>query len=166
MRVGIALGSNIGDRLANFRAARKAIVDLAGVSGPVLSSSIYETEPVNCEPGAEKFFNAVLEIGYEGDPRDLLNDLKKIESSLGRLANHPRNVSRQIDIDLLYAGDAKIDNERLHVPHPRMHERRFVLAPLAEIRPGLVLPNQNEPVTELLENLRDSAAVVRLKDQW
>ena len=166
MRVGVALGSNIGDRLANFRAARKAIVDLAGVNGPILSSSVYETEPVDCEPGAEKFFNAALEIGYEGDPRNLLSDLKKIESSLGRPADHPRNVSRQIDIDLLYAGDAKIDNEQLHVPHPRMHERRFVLEPLAEIRPDLVLPNQTRTVAELLENLRDSAAVVRLKDQW
>jgi 2-amino-4-hydroxy-6-hydroxymethyldihydropteridine diphosphokinase len=166
MRVGIALGSNIGARLANFHAARKAIVDLAGVSGPSLSSSIYETEPVDCEPGAEKFFNAVVEIAYEGDPRNLLKELKKIEGSLGRPADHPRNVSRQIDIDLLYAGDRKIDNEHLHIPHPRMHLRRFVLEPLAEIRPDLLLPNQTQTVTQLIENLRDSAAVVRLKDQW
>jgi len=166
MRVGIALGSNIGARLANFQAARKAIVDLAGVSGPVLSSSIYETEPVDCEPGAEKFFNAVLEIAYEGDPRNLLKDLKKIEKSLGRPTDHPRNVSRQIDIDLLYAGDSKIDSEHLHVPHPRMHLRRFVLEPLAEIRPDLLLPNQTQTVAQLVKNLHDSAAVVRLKDQW
>jgi 2-amino-4-hydroxy-6-hydroxymethyldihydropteridine diphosphokinase len=136
------------------------------VSGPILSSSIYETEPVDCEPGAEKFFNAVLEIAYEGDPRNLLMELKKIERSLGRPADHPRNVSRQIDIDLLYAGDSKIENENLHVPHPRMHLRRFVLEPLAEIRPELLLPNQTQTVAQLVENLRDSAAVVRLKDQW
>jgi 2-amino-4-hydroxy-6-hydroxymethyldihydropteridine diphosphokinase len=166
MRVGIALGSNIGARLANFQAARKAIVDLAGVTGPILSSSIYETEPVDCEPGAEKFFNAVLDIPYEGDPRNLLMELKNIERSLGRPADHPRNVSRQIDIDLLYAGDRKIDNEHLHIPHPRMHLRRFVLEPLAEIRPDLLLPNQTQTVAQLIENLRDSAAVVRLKDQW
>lgn len=166
MRVGVALGSNIGDRLASFRAARKAIVDLTGVSAPILASSIYETEPVDCEPGAAKFFNAVLEFEYDGDPVVLLRKLKTIESSLGRPTDHPRNVSRQIDIDLLYAGDAKIDNEQLHVPHPRMHLRRFVLEPLAEIRPDLVLPNQTLTVAKLLENLRDSAAVVRLKDQW
>jgi 2-amino-4-hydroxy-6-hydroxymethyldihydropteridine diphosphokinase len=166
MRVGIALGSNIGARLANFQAARTAIVDLAGVSRPILSSSIYETEPVDCEPGAEKFFNAVLEIAYEGDPRNLLKDLKKIERSLGRPADHPRNVSRQIDIDLLYAGDSKIENERVHVPHPRMHLRSFVLEPLAEIRPELLLPNQTQTVAQLVKNLRDSAAVVRLRDQW
>src|SRR3979490_1826669 len=105
MRVGIALGSNIGARLANFHAARKAIVNLAGVRGPILSSSIYETEPVDCEPGAEKFFNGVMEIGYDNDPIDLLRKLKAIENSLGRPANHPRNISRKIDIDLLYAGD-------------------------------------------------------------
>ena len=99
MRVGIALGSNIGARLANFHAARKVIVNLAGVSGPILSSSIYETEPVDCEPGAAKFFNAVMEFEYDGDPSDLLKKLKAIETSLGRPANHPRNVSRKIDID-------------------------------------------------------------------
>ena len=71
MRTGVALGSNLGDRLANLRAARKAVVDLAGVEPPILSSAIYETEPVDCEPGAEKFLNAVLEFDYEGDPAGL-----------------------------------------------------------------------------------------------
>ena len=98
--------------------------------------------------------------------RGLLKELKKIESSLGRPEDHPRNVSRAIDIDLLYAGDTKIDDEQLHIPHPRMHERRFVLEPLAEIRPDLVLPNQTQTAAALLQNLRDSAGVVRLKDQW
>jgi 2-amino-4-hydroxy-6-hydroxymethyldihydropteridine diphosphokinase len=166
MRVGVALGSNIGDRLANLSAARKAIASLPGVSEPILSSSIYETEPVDCEPGAARFCNAVIEIGYEGDVRNLLKELKKIEGSLGRPEDHPRNISRKIDIDLLYAGDSMIDNEQLRVPHPRMHERRFVLEPLAEIRPDLVLPNQTQTVTELLGNLLDLAGVVRLKNQW
>ena len=166
MRVGLALGSNIGDRPVNLRAARKAIVDLAGISGPILSSSIYETEPVDCEPGAEKFFNAVMEIGYDNDPIDLLKKLKAIENSLGRPANHPRNISRKIDIDLLYAGDMIIDNEQLHIPHPRMHVRRFVLAPLAEIRPDLILPNQRKTVSELFAALDDPAEVVRAREQW
>lgn len=166
MRVGVALGSNIGDRLASFRAARKAIVDLNGVSAPVLSSSIYETEPVDCEPGAHKFFNAMMEFEYDGDPGDLLSKLKGIENSLGRPADHPRNVSREIDIDLLYAGEMEIDNEQMHVPHPRMHLRRFVLAPLAEIRPDLVLPKQTKTAGELLAGLDDPAEVVRLNEQW
>src|ERR1700680_950295 len=166
MRVGLALGSNIGDRPVNLRAARKAIVDLAGISGPILSSSIYETEPVDCEPGAEKFFNAVMEIGYDNDPIDLLKKLKAIENSLGRPANHPRNVSRKSDIDLLYAEEIIIDNEQLHIPHPRMHLRRFVLAPLAEIRPDLILPNQRKTVGELFAALDDPAEVVRAREQW
>ena len=72
MRTGVALGSNLGDRLGNLRAARKAILALPNVKPPVLSSVIYETEPVGCEPGAEKFLNAVVEFDYEGDPMQLL----------------------------------------------------------------------------------------------
>ena len=101
MRTGVALGSNLGDRLANLHAARKAIVDVAGVEPPILSSAIYETEPVNCEAGAERFLNAVLEFDYEGDPVNLLRKLTEIESVLGRPRDRARNVSRQIDLDLL-----------------------------------------------------------------
>lgn len=166
MRVGVALGSNLGDRLVHLRAARKAMVDLAGIQSPILFSSIYETEPVDCEPDANKFFNAVLEFDYTDDPRTLLKNLKTIESSLGRPGDHARNISRSIDIDLLYAGDMKIEDERLHLPHPRMHLRRFVLAPLTEIRPDLILPNQSKTVAQLLASLNDPAGVVQLKDQW
>jgi 2-amino-4-hydroxy-6-hydroxymethyldihydropteridine diphosphokinase len=166
MRVGIALGSNLGDRSINLLAARNKIVGLAGIQPPILFSSIYETEPVDCEPDANKFFNAVLEFDYAGDPQSLLRNLKAIENSLGRPGDHARNISRSIDIDLLYAADIKIDDERLHLPHPRMHLRRFVLAPLAEIRPDLILPNQTKAVAQLLANLNDPAGVVRLKDQW
>lgn len=167
MRAGLALGSNIGDRFENLRAARNAIVDLAQVSPPILASPIFETDAVDCEPGAEKFWNAVLEVEFEGeDPHDLLRALKEIEVSLGREANHPRNVSRKIDIDLLYAGDMEIENEQLHVPHPRLHLRRFVLEPLAEVRPDLVLPNQTKSAGQLLAELADPAGVVRLKEQW
>ena len=166
MRIGVALGSNLDDRLANFRAARKAFVGLTGVGQPFLASSIYETEPVDCEPGAHSFLNAAIEFDYDGDPGKLLKELKAIENSLGRPSTHARNVSRKIDIDLLYAGDMEIDNEQLHVPHPRMHLRRFVLEPLAEIRPDLVLPSQRQSVRKMLAALGDPAAVVRLNEQW
>src|SRR5205085_7158191 len=105
MRVGISLGANLGDRVANLDAARQAIVDLASVKPPVLSSPIYETEPVDCEPAASKFLNTVLEIEYDGDPSELLEQLVRVEESLGREREHARNVSRKIDIDLLYADD-------------------------------------------------------------
>jgi 2-amino-4-hydroxy-6-hydroxymethyldihydropteridine diphosphokinase len=166
MRTGIALGSNLGDRLANLSAARQAIVDLSGVSEPILASVIYETEPIGCEPGAGKFLNAVLEFEYEGDPIELLEELSGIEESLGRARDHARNVSRNIDIDLLYCGEKKVESEQLRLPHPRLHLRRFVLQPLADIRPELVLPNQNKSVRELLAQLDDSSKVVRSNEQW
>src|SRR6059058_6387529 len=113
MRTGVALGSNLGDRLGNLRAARKTILDLSNVKPPILSSAVYETEPVGCEPGARKFLNAVVEFEYEGDPSRLLEQLIQIEEALGRKRDHPQNVSRTFDIDLLYCGHQQIDNERL-----------------------------------------------------
>ena len=176
MRTAVALGSNLGDRLANLQAARQAIVDLANVGPPLRASAVYETEPVGCEPGAGKFLNAVLEFDYQGEPIALLEQLREIEQSLGRERSHPRppsqgygaasNVSRKIDLDLLYCGERKIDNERLKLPHPRLHLRRFVLEPLVEIRPELVLPNQTQSVRELLAQLADSAKVVLLLENW
>ena len=166
MRTGVALGSNLGDRLATLRAARKAIVDLADAEPPILSSAIYETEPVNCEPGAERFLNAVLEFDYEGDPVNLLRKLTEIESVFGRPRDRARNVSRQIDLDLLYVGEMKIDTAEVELPHPRMHSRRFVLQPLADIRPDLVLPRQANTVRELLARLDDSGTVVQLTKDW
>ena len=166
MRTGVALGSNLGDRLSNLRAARKAILQLPGVTPPILASAIYETEPIDCEPGAGKFLNAVLEFNYEGNPLELLKWLGELEQALGRLTDHPRSVSRKVDIDLLYFGTTKIDKKELQLPHPRMHLRRFVLQPLAEIRPDLVLPNQTKTVRELLAQLDESGKVVRHSSGW
>ena len=166
MRIGVALGSNLGDRLANLRAARKAITDLTGAKGFVLESPVYETGPVGCEPGAGKFLNAVLEIEYNGDPTDLLQKLIRIEESLGRDRNHARNVSRKIDIDLLYAGELNVENEQLQLPHPRLHLRKFVLQPLADFRPELILPNQTKTVRELLAQTRDSTKVTCFAEKW
>jgi 2-amino-4-hydroxy-6-hydroxymethyldihydropteridine diphosphokinase len=166
MRTAAALGSNLGDRLETLRAVRQRIGDLPEVRPPILSSAIYETEPIDCEPGAAKFLNAVVEFDYEGDPIHLLEQLLCIEESLGRKRDHPKNVSRTIDIDLLYCGDRQIENERLHLPHPRMHLRRFVLQPLADIRPGFVLPGQGKAVREVLTQLDESGEVVRLMKDW
>lgn len=161
MKAAAALGSNLGDRVQNLRAARQAIADLAGVGSPILSSQIYETDPVDCEPGAAQFLNAALEFDYSGDALELLKELKQIERDLGRPEKHARNVSRKIDIDLLYFGDRTINDEKLKIPHPRMHLRRFVLQPLAEIRPDLVLPGQTKTVRELLAQVADSGKVLR-----
>ena len=143
MRAGVALGSNLGDRLGNLNSARRQISSLANVRPPIFASAAYETEPVACEPGAPKFLNAVMEIGYAGEPEELLRQLRAIESSLGRPPAHARNVSRTVDLDLLYFGEVQVAGADLELPHPRMHERRFVLEPLAEIRPDLMLPAQS-----------------------
>jgi 2-amino-4-hydroxy-6-hydroxymethyldihydropteridine diphosphokinase len=165
MRIGIALGSNLGDRLANLRAARKAVVDLVGDKALVVSP-VYETDAIDCEPGAGKFLNAVLEIEYDGDPTELLEELIGVEESLGRNRNHSRNVSRKIDIDLLYADSLNVQNERLQLPHPRLHLRRFVLQPLTNIRPDLVLPYQTTTVRELLAQIQDSTKVICFSEKW
>src|SRR5207247_2498727 len=83
------LGSNLGDRLDNLRAARKAILGLSNVKPPILSSAIYETDPVDCELGANKFLNAVIEFEYEGGPASLVEELIRIEEALGRKRDQP-----------------------------------------------------------------------------
>ena len=166
MRTAVGLGSNLDDRLENLRAARQQICNLANIQPPILSSAIYETDPVDCEPGAPKFLNAVVEFGYNGDPLQLLKKLKGVEDALGRPREHARNVSRRIDIDLLYIGDMKINDGELELPHPRMHLRKFVLQPLADIRPELILPRQSKTVRELFAQLNDPCNVVRLTNDW
>ena len=166
MRAAIALGSNLGDRLENLRAARNAIVHLPGVTPPVLASAMYETEAVDCEPGAGEFLNAVIEFGYNGSATELLQTLLELEASLGRPPNHRRNVSRQLDIDLLYINDIRLVEGDLQLPHPRMHLRRFVLEPLADIRPELVLSGQAKSIGQLLASVDRSAKVIRLTTDW
>lgn len=166
MRAGIALGSNLGDRLGNLKAARERLSQAAGVHSPVLASAAYETEPIGCEPGAPRFLNAVLEIDYNGEPLALLRQLREIEAALGRPAAHLQNTSRTIDLDLLYFGETEISRNELQLPHPRMHERRFVLEPLGQIRPELVLPRRRETVAELLRRLPDAPPLVRIASEW
>jgi len=166
MRVGVALGSNLGERLANLRNARKDIAALHGALPPLRSSAIYETEPVGCEKGAKKFLNAVIEFGFEGEALDLLHQLAAIEKLWGRPGAHPKNVSRTIDLDLLYFGEMETETADLQLPHPRITEREFVLRPLADIRPDLVLPRQTESVGALLLRFTQATAVVRLDLEW
>jgi 2-amino-4-hydroxy-6-hydroxymethyldihydropteridine diphosphokinase len=166
MRTAVALGSNIGDRLENLRAARNAIFDLANAKAPALSSAVYETEPIGCEPGAGKFLNAVVEFEYADDPARLLDQLIQIEEALGRKPDHPKNVSRTIDIDLLYCGGQRINDERLQLPHPRLHLREFVLQPLADVRPDLILPGQKKDIEDLLAEVEQAGGVIRFAKEW
>ncbi len=166
MRAGVALGANLGDRVACLTKARADIFALPGIRPPLLSSSLYETEPVDCEPGALKFLNAVIEFGYEGPSFDLLHELQQIEYALGRPAGHEPNRSRTIDLDLLYHGARVADDAQLALPHPRLCFRAFVLQPLAEIRPNLILPGESKTVQQLAAELAPAPSVVRLPMQW
>ena len=165
MRTAVALGSNLGDRLENLQAARRQLLELDGCRRPILLLEI-QTEPVDCERDASKFLNAVVEFDYDGDPGQLLEQVARIEESLGRKRDHQKNVSRKIDIDVLYCGDRQIDNERLQVPHPRMHLRKFVLQPLTDIRPDLILPNQRKTIRQLLAASDESGDVVGVMNRW
>ena len=166
MRAGIALGSNLGDRLAHLRRARALVLASPGVSAPVVESRVYETEPVQSGPEAGAYLNAVIEVEYEGQPITLLDGLQRIEAQLGRPSKRPRNAPRTIDLDILYAGNLVLSNEEVVIPHPRLHLRRFVLAPLADIRPDLMLPGQHQPVAALLAGLNDPSAVELFTDHW
>jgi 2-amino-4-hydroxy-6-hydroxymethyldihydropteridine diphosphokinase len=166
MRTGIGLGSNIGDRLATLRAARDAILTQPGVLPPIVLAPVFESEAVDCEPGTPPFLNTVMEFEYNGHPVTLLDALRGIEVSLGRPSKHPRNVSRSIDLDILYVGNLSLHNEEIVIPHPRLPLRRFVLAPLAAIRPDLVLPGRGESVSASLAGLPDDGAMRHWAESW
>lgn len=156
MKAGIALGSNVGDRLANLRAARDRLFGLhQGTAEAFLISPIYETEPVDCEPGTAAFFNAVIELETSLHPLDLLDAAQAIERELGRPDRRPKNAPRTIDVDLLYGEGVEIENERLSLPHPRMQERWFVLQPLSHLRD--TLPGTSGPSGDISRLIRHLA---------
>jgi 2-amino-4-hydroxy-6-hydroxymethyldihydropteridine diphosphokinase len=141
----IGLGSNLGDREGNLRAA---LVRLAGL-GEVRASSFRETDPVGVTD-QPRFLNAAAELSTQLRARDLLEALLGIERDLGRdRSREERWGPRTLDLDLLLYGDEVIDEPGLTVPHPRLAERLFVLEPLHELAPALVLPD-GTPVGDLL----------------
>lgn len=166
MRAGIAFGSNLGDSLGLLRQARACLAASPLLGPPFLASRLYRTSPVDCPPGSGSFLNAVLEAELTGDPAALLAELRACEQRLGRSRHGERNAPRTIDLDLLYAGDCEILAGGLILPHPRIARRRFVLAPLAEIRPGLILPGRKETIAQLLEKLPPGDSAEPLDAPW
>ena len=132
----IGLGANLGDCEAALQEAVRALAALPGTRVLRLSS-LYRSAPIDA--GGPDYYNAVAEIATPLEPLALLDALQAIEHQAGRERPY-RNAPRTLDLDLLRFGDARIDHPRLTVPHPRMHERAFVLRPLAEVAPGLVAP--------------------------
>jgi 2-amino-4-hydroxy-6-hydroxymethyldihydropteridine diphosphokinase len=162
--VGLALGSNQGDRQAELDAGISFLRSL-DFRNQVCPSAPFETAPVDCPPGSPPFLNAVAEIELDPEvmpPRDLLRRLQAFEWERGRLSVRDLNAPRPLDLDILYYGNLELSESGLTIPHPRAAERRFVLEPLAQIRPDLILPGQKQTVRELLRQFQNQGRPTHL----
>lgn len=152
----IGVGSNMGNRALQCEEAVSRLGRLPTTT-IIRRSSLYETEPV-CETPQNWFINCVVEIETLLEPREFLDACLEIEKMMGRQRDTPQGP-RTIDLDILFYDDLVLSEEGLTIPHPRLHERRFVLEPLAEIAPHLKHPVLNKTVSELLSTLADPHTV-------
>jgi 2-amino-4-hydroxy-6-hydroxymethyldihydropteridine diphosphokinase len=154
--VFLGIGTNMGSRESNLDHAVEMVEEYIG---PVVkSSSVYETEPWGFTAKGE-FLNIVIKVQTELDPQILLDKIMNIEKLLGRVRKKKRYSSRIIDIDILLCDDIIVHEPDLKIPHPLMHERKFVLVPLCEIAPDLIHPVLKRSFSSLLEICEDTTAV-------
>lgn len=149
-RVYLGVGSNLGERELNLEKA-KALASAIPHTRFLRSSRVIETDPVGVDPSHGKYLNAVWELETELPPQKLKEALQRIEGTLGRKRGI-LSTPREIDLDILFYGDQRVDEGDLKIPHPRLHERAFVLVPLAELAPELVHPQLKRSVRELRES--------------
>jgi 2-amino-4-hydroxy-6-hydroxymethyldihydropteridine diphosphokinase len=149
----IALGANIGQPVKTVRAAIERL--RAFSDSPLLISSLWETAPVDCPPGSPPFINAVVGMVPRPveTPESLLAGLQALEKEFGRRPKTVHNEPRPLDLDLIAFAAETRQSRELMLPHPRAHERRFVLQPLHEIAPELILPGRKRTVAQLLADL-------------
>lgn len=168
MEIGFSLGSNLGDRLANLREAADRIQAFPGTA-ILARSRVYETAPVGVKPQYRDlaYLNAVLIVATDLPVEEVSLRIHAIETDMGRVRTEDRFAPRPIDIDILYAGGDIRDDDSLTLPHPRWAERRFVVQPLADVRPNLVIPGYGQTVARILAALPGSAAeVTPVADPW
>jgi 2-amino-4-hydroxy-6-hydroxymethyldihydropteridine diphosphokinase len=151
-RAFLGLGSNLGDRVAHLRGAVAALTDL------VATSPVYETDPVGGPDGQGAYLNLVVELDTESSPRDLLGRCHDLEQAAGRVRD-VRWGPRTLDVDVLWVDGVAVDEPDLQVPHPRLRERRFVLAPLADLAPDLVSAEDLAAAGGEVRRLGDLAAL-------
>jgi 2-amino-4-hydroxy-6-hydroxymethyldihydropteridine diphosphokinase len=156
----LSLGSNSGDRLANLQGAVNALADTPEVS-VVTVSSVYETRPVDAPDGSPEFLNAVLVADSTLSVATLLDRALAVEAAFGRERSEP-NGPRTLDVDLIVVGNRLSDTPELRLPHPRAHERAFVLVPWHEIDAGAQIPGKGK-VQDLLAEI-DTSGVVHRSD--
>ena len=158
----IALGSNLGNSRETILDAMARLQDFS--VEPILKSSLWQTSPVDCPPGSPVFVNAIVGlVPRAGEtPESLLKKMRGLETAFGRAPKTVLNEARPLDLDLIAFGHEVRLSPELILPHPRAHLRRFVLQPLSEIAPDLVLPGQGKAVTELLAELPADETVTRI----
>ena len=167
MEIGLSFGSNIGDRLANLSEAKARLLDKSGAT-LVAQSPIYDTEPVDVKPeyADDHFLNSVVILESDRGLNAWSEIIQQVEADMGRQREDDRNAPRSIDVDLLYAGESCIDSGGLIVPHPRWANRRFVVQPLADVRPNLVMPGTHMTVAAILASLPQAEGVEVLTNEW
>jgi len=158
-RCVLAIGSNLGDRLTNLQGAVDALADTPEVWLTAVSP-VYETEPVDAPAGSKDFLNAVVLADTTLSARTLLDRALAIEDAYGRERGPDRNSPRTLDVDLILVGDRRCDDERLVLPHPRAHQRAFVLAPWHDVEPDAEIPEVGT-VGDLLAKASDQALTRR-----
>ena len=167
MEYALSLGSNLGNRLENLKKTKASVSQLTDVF-LCCQSSVYETGPVGVRDQYKDmaYLNTVLIINTGNSPENILDSIHTIEAQMGRIRTKDRFAPRPIDIDILYAGNTMSDCDDLTIPHPRWAERRFVVQPLADVRPNLILPNGKKSVFQILECLPTKPKVEIFTIDW
>lgn len=167
MEFGLSLGSNMGDRLGALSKGVRQIMNLTNPAH-IVRAPVYETEPVGVSREYRRllFLNTIVIVDSSLSARDWLAVIEQIETEMGRKRSEERNAPRPIDIDIIYAGRQSLSGENLVIPHPRWFERRFVVRPLSDLRPELILPGQERSVAEILASLPPEEDVCLYKTEW